>query len=331
MVNLFGPSTISGMVVKNHFFRSATSENRATEDGHMTEVLCQVYRELASGDVGTIITGYANIYRDEQPSANMMGIYDDTYIEDYRPFTEMVHQHGARIVMQIVYGGSPGQAHADLPPVWGPSSVRNERSGIVPVEMSQADIRLLTRLFADAALRVKQAGFDGVQIHGAHGYLLSQFLSPKFNQRSDAYGGSVENRSRIILEVYAAVREAVGAAYPVMIKINSADYIENGLTYEDSLFVSRRLAGVGIDAIEVSGGGHGQVPTSKETESYFRRYAMELSQQVETAIILTGGNRSLDVMQQIADTSRVAYFGFSRPLMQNPRYVQDLMATAEKK
>jgi 2,4-dienoyl-CoA reductase-like NADH-dependent reductase (Old Yellow Enzyme family) len=328
MVNLFEPANIHGMVVKNHFFRSATSENRATEDGYLTEDLYLVYRELALGGVGTIVTGYATICRDEQPSKNMMGIYDDCFIEDDRPFTDMVHQYGARIVMQIVYGGSQGQAREDPPPVWGPSAVKNERSGIVPVEMSQADIHQLTGFFALAALRVKMAGFDGVQIHGAHSYLLSQFLSPKFNRRTDSYGGSIENRARIVMEVYAAVRDAVGAEYPVMIKINSADNVENGLTYEDSLFVSKRLAEAGIDAIEVSGGGHGQVPTSKASESYFRRYAMELAQQVEAAIILTGGNRSLDVMQEIAENSRVQFFGFSRPLMQNPRYVQDLMANA---
>ena len=321
MVHLFSPSSIGAMAVKNHFIRSATSERKAAEDGHLTDALREIYRGLADGGVGTIITGFTFVCRDEQPVPNMMGIYDDSFVPEYRDFTRMVHEHGASIVLQIVYGGSQKQADPGNRHVWGLSAVKHEVSGITPVEMNLKDIRTLVRCFADAAGRAKAAGFDGVQIHAAHGYLLSQSLSPKYNRRTDAYGGSVENRARLLLEVYQAVREAVGE-YPVWVKINSRDDAEGGLTYADSLKVSQMLARSGIDAIEVSGGNYFHNSQSKETESYFRDYAMELSGLVSTPVILTGGNRTLKVMQQIADTSGVRYFGFCRPLMQDPNYIR---------
>lgn len=322
MENLFASSSIGTMAVKNHFIRSATSERKATEDGHLTDALRGIYRDLADGGVGTIITGFTFVCKDEQPVPHMMGIYEDSFVPEYREFVQMVHEHGASIVLQIVYGGSQKQADPGNPHVWGLSAVKHETSGITPIEMSREDIRLLIGYFAEAARRAKEAGFDGVQIHAAHGYFLSQSLSPKYNRRTDEYGGSAENRARLLMEVYQAVRKAVGREYPVWVKINSADDVEGGLTYADSLRVSQMLSAAGIDAIEVSGGDYFHNSRTKETESYFRDYAMELSGLVSTPVILTGGNRTLKVMQQIADSSRVRYFGFSRPLMQDPSFIR---------
>lgn len=323
-MNLFDVSTINGMVLENHFFRSATSEGKATVDGHLTKELCKLYRDLSTSGIGTIITGYAYICKDEQPESNMMGIYDDSFIEEYKAFTELVHENGANIIMQIVYGGSLNQRNPSNTKVLEPSSISNSLSGITPIEMSHEEIKTLIRYFADAALRIKKSEFDGVQIHAAHGYLLSQFLSPIINQRTDQYGGEIQNRARIIMEVYAAVREKVGNDYPVMIKLNLSDNIEGGLTYTESLEFSKMLADAGIDAIEVSGSDFFQNPSSKEAESYFINYAMELSELVSTPIILTGGNRGLEFMEKISDNSHVQYFGFSRPLLSDSNFVKKL-------
>ena len=324
MTDLFKLSEIKGMKLKNHFIRSATSERKADTEGHLTAELFELYRKLAEGGVGAIITGYTFICRDEQPAPNMMGIYDDSFIEEYRKFTEMVHHYGVSIIMQLVYGGSQGQGNPQNANVWGPSAVRHPLSGITPKEMTKEDINRLIQYFSDAAWRAREAGFDAVQLHAAHGYLLNQFLSPYFNRRTDEYGGSIENRGRIIFEIYEAVRRRTGADYPVLVKINSSDETENGLTEEDSLYISKMLAEAGIDAIEVSGGGWKNHPAASDAVPYYADYAAELAKMVQTPVILTGGNRKLEDMQKIADTSGVKYFGFCRPLMADTEFVKKL-------
>lgn len=324
MVDLFAASNIGGLKLKNHFFRSATFDGKATEKGYLTEDIYQIYRNLAEGGIGTIITGYTFVCQDEQPISNMMGIYNDSFIEEYQALTEMIHKYSVNVIMQLVYGGSCSQANMAKANVWGPSAVKNPSSGITPKAMTKEDIKSLIQYFVDAARRVKSSGFDGVQLHAAHGYLLSQFLSPIFNHRTDEYGGNIENRARLIMETYSAIRKEVGRDFPIMIKINSTDDVKGGLTFHESLQVSKKLADMGIDAIEVSGGNCERKTTSPETESYFRDYAIKLSEMVPTPIILTGGNRSIAVIQQIADNSNVRYFGFSRPLLRDPNYIQKL-------
>ncbi|MGL5901321.1 MAG: NADH:flavin oxidoreductase, partial [Cetobacterium sp.] len=195
------------------------------------------------------------------------------------------------------------------------------------------EIKELVKAFADAARRVKASGFDGVEIHGGHGYLLSQFLSPYYNKRTDEYGGVIENRGRIIFEIFTAMREAVGNDFPIWIKLNSADYTEEGgLTEEDSMYVARKLSQLGIDAIEVTGGNESikdvgdnnlgaartKVIVSKANESYFKNYAMELAETIDTPVILIGGNRHIDVMEEILNSSKVEFFTMSRPLTCEP-------------
>ncbi|MGL5049739.1 MAG: NADH:flavin oxidoreductase, partial [Fusobacteriaceae bacterium] len=192
-----------------------------------------------------------------------------------------------------------------------------------------------------AALRVKKSGFDGVEIHSAHGYLLSQFLSPYYNKRCDEYGGSIENRGRIIFEIFNAIREAVGKEFQIWIKLNSADYVkEGGLTEEDSIYVAKKLSELGIDAIEVSGGNGSikevvknnlgaartKVILSKDNESYFKDYAKKLAEIVETPIILIGGNRHIDVMENILNNSKIEYFSMARPLTCEPNLVNIWMS-----
>jgi 2,4-dienoyl-CoA reductase-like NADH-dependent reductase (Old Yellow Enzyme family) len=186
----------------------------------------------------------------------------------------------------------------------------------------------LTAAFAEGAARAKQAGFDGVQIHAAHAYLLSQFLSPAFNRRQDQYGGDVLNRSRVLMEVYRAIRTAVGADYPVLIKLNCQDFIENGLTLEDSLQIGRMLSEAGIDAIELSGG----VVTDGETwsfpsrpaqpsvpvEPYYLNEAQAFKKAIDVPLILVGGIRSLDVSESLVKAGTTDYIALCRPLIMEP-------------
>lgn len=344
MKNLFEQTTIKNMKLKNRFFKAAVWEELATDDGHMTKELFQVYEEIAQGGIGTILTGYAYVEKNEQPNPRMMGIYDDSFIPEYKKLTDMVHSYDANIIMQIVYGGSMSTLNPPSTLIWAPSAIKNERTGIMPKEMSKNDISHLVKSFGKAANRVKLAGFDGVEIHAAHGYLLSQFLCPFYNTRTDEYGGSIENRARIILEIFREIRNTVGDHFPIFIKINSEDFMDKGLTSEESIIVSKMLADAGIDGIEVSGGNESnlkvlgnnlgparnKVSNSKENESYFREHASKLAQSVSVPVILTGGNRHIDVMDHILQNTDIAYFALGRPLICEPDLI-DKWATGNFK
>lgn len=322
MINLFKFTNIGNLETKNHFLRSATADNNAADNGHLTDALKKQYLDFAKGGVGTIITGYAYISEMEKAEKKMIGIYDDSFISEYKELTDIVHKAGSKIIMQIVYGGSFSQANPENKNVWGPSAIKHPRSGITPIEMTKDDINKLIEYFVSAARRVKSSGFDGVQIHVAHGYLLSQFLSPLFNKRSDEYGGNIENRARIVMEVYNAIRKEVGDDYPIWVKINSSDETDGGLSTEESFTVPKMLSDAGIDAIEISGGEWRKHKVNER--NYYKDAAIELSKRIPTPIILTGGNRELNAMQEIAQNSNVKFFGFARPLMIDPNYINKL-------
>lgn len=327
MKKLFDNTTLGNINLKNRFFRSATWEAMADEKGHMTDELYRVYEDLAKGGIGTIITGYAFVTEDEQPNPGMMGIYDDSFISEYKEFTDKIHSFDTNIILQIAYGGSQTTFNVGQRTILGPSAVPHDICGITPKEATKEDIEYLIESFADASLRAKKSGFDGVQLHGAHGYIYSQFLNPHYNKRTDEYGGSIENRSRIILETLRAMREKVGKDFPILIKINSSDFMEDGLTFEECKYVCRKLEELGIDAIEISGvlGAKQEDKTVEEKglsylekESYFRKYASEIAEEIDVPIILVGGNRSFSLMEDILNNSKITYFSLSRPFLREP-------------
>lgn len=330
MRTLFDKTKIKTLDLNNRLIRSATWENMADPSGHMTKPLFKVYEELARGGPGMIITGYAYPLQEEQPNPGMMGIYDDSFIEDYQPLTEMVHRYGSRIVMQIAYGGSQTNYRPEERTIWGPSEVADLVFKVVPQEMTGENIRTLIKAYGDAAARAKAAGFDGVQFHAAHGYLLSQFLCPYYNRRTDEYGGPIENRVRIVLEVYDEVRSRVGDNFPVLIKLNAEDYIADGATFADCRYLCRALAARGIDAIEVSCGtmASGRLGPCRtridgpDKEAYNAGHAAQLAEELDVPIILVGGLRSPEVLEQLLATTPIEYFSLARPLLAEPRLIQ---------
>jgi 2,4-dienoyl-CoA reductase-like NADH-dependent reductase (Old Yellow Enzyme family) len=316
MKTLFDRTTLSKINLKNRFIRSATWEELADEKGHLTNELISLYENLAKGGVSTIITGFANVMGFDQPAPNMMGIYDDIFINEYKRLTNKVHENDTNIIMQIVHGGSK----------WGPSEIKHLLIKTITKEMSKSEIKEVVQAFADAALRVKKAGFDGVQIHAAHGFLLSMFLNPHYNKRTDEYGGSIKKRAKILFESFEAVRQAVGEDYPILVKINCEDFMDDGLTPEDSLYVCKVLSEKGINVIEVSGGssssrkneGPIRRADTQEKESYFKEYAAKIAREVKVPVVLVGGNRSIDNMDKILNNTKIEYFSMARPFICEP-------------
>jgi 2,4-dienoyl-CoA reductase-like NADH-dependent reductase (Old Yellow Enzyme family) len=328
MSKLFETTEINGMKLSNRFVRSATWEGMAGDDGAVTPKLTQTMVDLAEGGVGLIITGHAYVSPEGQAGPWQLGIHRDELVDGLKSMCEKIHSASGKIVAQLAHAG-----HAAIETTGHVPHVVSTFEGLSKSprhELTKDDIKKLASSFGNAARRAKEAGFDGVQIHSAHGYLLNQFLSPAYNLREDEYGGSIENRARVHLEVYNAIREAVGKEYPVLIKINNEDYAENGLSLKDSIVVSKMLADAGLDAIELSGGtsdsgklGPARVGINKEEkEAYFKEAAAVYKKEIDLPLILVGGMRSFFVAEQTISNGIADYISMCRPFIREPGLIK---------
>lgn len=327
MKTLFDQTELSGMKLKNRFVRSATHDGMADALGHVTEKLVNHYEELAKGGVGTIITGLTNVTDLEKIVPRQMAIYDDSFIPEYKKLTDAVHQHETNIILQLVCNGT--QSRSKSPGVlWAPSVIEDEATVAGATEMTKEDIQSMKDAFVNGAVRAKKAGFDGVQLHVAHGYLLSRFLTPFYNRRTDEYGGNKENRARVILEICQGIREAVGAEYPVLAKINCDDFMSEGLTFEECMYVCKMLQKAGLSAVEISGGSalsrkdeRTIRKVTQETESYFKKYAAEIAENIEIPVICVGGNRDFNGLEDIINQTKIEYLSLCRPFIREPQLI----------
>ena len=326
----FEKTGIKGLEPKNRFMRSATWEGLADEEGRVTGRLTDMLGRLARGGVGLIVTGFAYVRKDGQAMPFQTGIHHDGLLPELSELTREVRRAGAGIVMQIVHGGAlarPRLAEVDVPS--GPSAVMPPGIKAAPKELTVGAIQDIIEDFGRAAARVRAAGFDGVQLHAAHGYLFSQFLSPAFNQRGDRYGGNLLNRARILYETFEAVRGTVGDDFPVFIKINSRDHAPGGLELEESIRVTRNLAEMGLDGVEVSGGlpfsgemgAVRQDVDSPEKEAYFRLAGAAFKSRLGIPVMLVGGVRSPQVIKEIHEHNQADFISLSRPLIREPELV----------
>lgn len=325
MTQLFQPITINGMTLSNRIVRSATWEGMADPDGRPTSKLIEYYKNLAAGEVGLIITGFAYVRPDGKQLPGKMGLYDDAFGAEYQAMTNAVHDAGGKIAIQLVHAGGQVQPQGGAPAAVAPSAVEVPQFPQKPLALTIDDLTDIKRAFAAGAKLAKAWGFDAVQLHGAHGYLINQFLSPLTNRRDDQYGGSDTNRARFGLEVYQAVRDSVGPDFPVMIKLNAADNVEGGLTLDGAMVAAQMLSEVGIDAIEVSSGtgaSKGKSPVrmkinKPEKEAYNLDFAISVQQKTDCTIMAVGGFRSFEVAEKAIKVG-LDLISMSRPLIREP-------------
>ncbi len=326
MASLFDKTTINGMTLSNRLVRSATWEGMCEVDGRPTEKLTAWYRDLAEGDVGLIITGYTFVRPDGKQLPGKMGIHTDDFATEMQTLTKAVHDQHGKICIQLVHaGGQTDTVNAGRQPL-APSAVQVDQFPELPQEMSKDDITEIVAAFAEAARRAKEWGFDAIQLHGAHGYLINQFLSPLTNKRTDEYGGTIDKRCRFLMEVYKAVRQSVGNDFPVMIKLNGSDFIDGGLSIEDAVHAAKLLDTHAIDAIEVSGGtpasGDKSPVRAKIEKPEQEAYNLSLAQQVKKAVscpvMVVGGFRSYEVSEQAIHVDGMDYVSMARPFIREP-------------
>jgi 2,4-dienoyl-CoA reductase-like NADH-dependent reductase (Old Yellow Enzyme family) len=330
---LFSPAAISGLVLSNRFVRSATWEGLAAADGSATAELERLYVQLASNDVGLVITGHAFVDPAGGLGLQQLGVHSDALMPSLGRLAHAVHQAGGRVAMQISHAGlmanRPDEAGGPAV-VLGPSVLETE-SGPQGAALTLDQIAAVTAAFARAAVRARAAGYDAVQIHAAHGYLLSEFLSPFFNRRTDEYGGDARSRARLAAEVVGAVRASVGSDYPVLIKINSDDFLPGGITVDDMLATAAAVQEAGVDAIEVSGGtslsgDYRSVRTGAALRgsrgAYYEAAAIRLRPSLRVPLMLVGGIRSLSEAERLLAAGAADFVSLSRPLICEPGLVE---------
>ena len=317
----FDPITIEGINIRNRFVRSATWDSTATDDGEVTDASVKIIENVARGGVGLIVTGYAYVSDHGKAAIRQFGISHGRHIEGMRRLVKAAHDYGAKIAVQIAHAGINLVllGHTDRIAL-APSKTEAYRS--LHRAMTSAEVGEIVRDFGAAAERAAEAGFDAVQLHGAHGYLMSQFLSPLTNRRTDEWGGSPERRRRFHVEVMRSVRQAVGDDYPVWIKLGPRDRRRGGLRLSEGIEALKAMTTEGLSAVEVSigfGGRSAQVRRPEDEERvYFREDSAEAKRAVDNPVMLVGGIRSLSMAEDILQRGDADMISMSRPLIREP-------------
>jgi len=326
---LFTPVRVGSLMIPNRFVRSATAEFMAEEDGTVTSRLVELYRGLAGGEVGLIISGHAYVRPEGKAGPRQTAVHDDRFVAGLTEVAAAVHAFPSRVFLQLAHAGRQTKPKiCGCQPV-GPSPVLDPSSGVLPRELSEDEIKALIDAFIQAARRAREAGFDGVELHAAHGYLLSSFISPHTNKRQDGWGGDAERRGRIVVEILRGIKTACGPSFPVIIKLNSTDFLPSGLTLAESVDLAVRLEREGLDAVETSGGmneaGRGSVwrgLRAEDEEGYFVGNAAEVKRAVRIPVFGLGGLRTFRVMEEAVAAARVDLISLSRPFIRDPDLVR---------
>ena len=341
-----------GAIIENRLAKAAMTEGLADAAGNPTEKLIRLYKLWSASGAGMLLSGNIQIDKDhlERPGNVIIeGTVDDEKRASLEKWTAAATSEGNHFWAQISHGGRQTPKDVNAQPK-SPSDVRLNLPGGRfgrPVPLKVTEIEALIERYASTALICKQVGFTGVQIHAAHGYLLSSFLNPRANKREDHYGGSLENRARFVLDVVRHVRIAVGAQFPVAVKLNSADFQKGGFSFEDCLKVATWLSEAGIDLLEISGGNYEQpklvgmegfdgeevevvAPSTAAREAYFIDFARAIQAHVDIPLMVTGGFRSRHIMEGAIEQGGAQIIGIARPFCYVPDAARQVLEGLEK-
>lgn len=316
------------LTLSNRLIMPPMATAKAEADGSMSQAVLDYYQEKSNGGYfSLIIIEHSNISPEGKASNKQLSVADDRAIEGLSKLAEVIHRNGCKTVMQINHaGGAATQAVIGKVP-FGPSPIPHPWNGITPQELTKQEITGIIQDFQDAARRVKAAGFDGVEIHSAHGYLLNQFFSPLTNQRTDEYGGTIQNRIRLHLQVIEAVKAAVGGDFPMLLRLGAYDYKEGGITIEDSRIAAKAFEKAGINILDISGSFMGYNSPESSNQGYFSPLTEAIKQVVSIPVILTGGITEPQVAEQLLATGKADLIGVGRAVLKNSQWAKQAIET----
>lgn len=331
MKSLFEKTTLGCLNVRSRFVRSATHAGFADGQGLVTEELIQFAHEQARHDIGIFITGHAYVMKEGQASPGQLSVCEDKTILGLSNLRKTITSAGACAFLQIAHAGCAAREKISGTQPFGPSE-RKEKGKIIAREATKEDIARVINAFYKGAKRAYEAGFDGVQIHAAHGYLISQFLSPFYNKRKDRYGGSLKNRMKLLIDIVDIIKQRMPGRFSLSVKLNSEDFLDSGLNKNEMLKIVCILQKHNVDCIELSGGtiDSGERspirkgdPSSKAEEVYYKDAFKEFKKVCSLPLIGVGGIRSLSVAEGLISENLLDYVALSRPLIREPGLVSD--------
>lgn len=327
MPHLLEPLRIGILQLPNRLVMPPMAPYAAEVEGKVSQQLLDYYNEKTLGGYfGLVITEQCYISSIGKTSDNQLSVADDNMLEGLKALVRTIHKNGSKVVQQINHAGSSTTAKiAGATPV-GPSAVEHPRLGTLPRELSIAEIGDITKEFGLAACRAKEAGFDGVELHAGHGYLLNQFMSPLTNRREDDYGGTLPNRIRLHLQVIKGIKELVGEGFPLFVRLGVSDYIEGGLTLEDGQFAATEFTKAGVDVLDVSGGHCGYTVPSLTGQGYFAPLAQGIKEVVDLPVILTGGIKDAQVADRLVSEGKADLIGVGRALLHDSLWAKRAVA-----
>ncbi|HEX3033358.1 MAG TPA: NADH:flavin oxidoreductase [Bacillota bacterium] len=331
MNRLLEPLQAGSLALHNRLVMPPMATAKAEADGTVSQAVLDYYQEKSQGGYfSLIIVEHAFISPVGQASKNQLSVADDRVLEGLRSLAQVIQRNGSKAVMQINHAGSASSEEATGKTAVGPSAVSHPRHEKVPRELSKGEITGIVQSFQDAARRVKGAGFDGVEVHSAHGYLLNQFFSPLTNRRTDEYGGSVQNRIRLHLEVIAAVRTAVGPDFPILLRLGACDYKEGGTTVADSQIAAQEFAKAGVSILDISGGVFGYNSPDSAGQGYFAPLTAAIKEVVEIPVILTGGITEPQAAEQLLENKKADLIGVGRAVLKDSDWAKRAIEVLQK-
>ncbi|CAA7601838.1 flavin oxidoreductase / NADH oxidase family [Acididesulfobacillus acetoxydans] len=326
MYKLTMPLDVGSLHLTNRLVMPPMATAKAEKDGTAGGSLIDYYAEKSLGGyLGLIIIEHSYVSPLGQASLGQLSVAGERTVPGLRRLAQEIHRNGPKTVMQINHAGSATSEEVIRETPVGPSAVANPRKGGLPRELNHEEIAQIIESFAEAARRVKEAGFDGVEIHAAHGYLLNQFFSPLTNRRLDEYGGELRSRLRLHLEVLEAVRGAVGPDYPVLMRWGASDCTEGGVTLKESCRAARYLAEAGLDILDISGGMCGYSVPGLNAQGYFAPWAAAIKQAVSLPVILTGGITEAMAAERLLEENKADLIGVGRALLNDSAWAGKAM------
>lgn len=322
---LLAPLQSASLTLSSRLVMPPMATSKSEPDGKVSQGLLDYYAEKSQGGyIPLVIVEHSFIHPEGKASENQLSIAEDSVIEPLKKLADVLHRNGSKGVLQINHAGSlTAEKITGTVPV-GPSPVINPRkaAGELPRELTREGITGIIEAFRNAARRVKETGFDGVEIHSAHGYLLNQFFSPLTNKRTDEYGGDVHNRIRIHLQVIEAVRTAVGKDFPLLLRLGASDYTEGGTTVEDSLIAAQEFEKAGVNILDISGGFSGYSVPGLTGQGYFAPLTEAIKKVVSIPVILTGGITEASAAEQLLADGKTDLIGVGRAMLSDSKWAQ---------
>jgi len=333
----FSPATLGRLTLKNRFIRSATWDGMGFNDGTFSPAQIELFRILSLGGAGLLTSGFIAVTPQGRRNREQNLLCENRHVQSLRKIAEAVKREEVALFAQLVHCGGYAKTETSNLPVVAPGDNQKPIFEEKPQALTETEIKDIITKFAETAARAREAGCDGVQIHAAHGYLISQFLSPCTNQRADNYGGSLENRARFLIEIYKKIRNYVGPDFTITIKINGSDYFKNGLKCEESLKITQQLAELGLDGVEVSGGNpisEPLTPIPKEikagkSEVPFKNEILAFTKSLSIPVAAVAGIRSLETIEELI-AKGVSFISLCRPLICEPDLIKQWQAGREE-